>query len=98
IKIDDPFAETLAPDGGERFLHGHVCLQQRLIDTRMSRDRVVEIRKRGRIGHAVALHRRPGNARSREQGAESREQKSESSAKRNLQTTAQRSTSNAQLQ
>jgi len=67
IKIDDPFAETLAPDGSERFFDGHVCLQQRLIDASVSRDRVVEIRQRGRIGHAVALHR--VIATSKEQGA-----------------------------
>ena len=41
----------------------------------MSRDRVVEIRKPGRIRHAVALHRRIVNARSREQEAESRSQR-----------------------
>jgi len=45
IKIDDPFAETLAPDGSERFLDGHVCLQQRLINASMSRDRIIEIRQ-----------------------------------------------------
>ena len=62
VKVDNAFAETLAPDGSERLLDGHVCLQQRLIDASMWRDRVVEIRQRGRIGHAVALHRPIVNA------------------------------------
>ena len=57
VKVDNAFAETLPPDGSKRLFHGHVCLQQRLIDASMSRDRVVEIRQRKRIGHAFALHR-----------------------------------------
>src|SRR5436190_800765 len=62
VKVDDAFAETLAPDGSERLLHRHVCFQQRLIHASMSRDRVVKMGQCGRIGHAVALQRRMVNA------------------------------------
>ena len=57
VEVDDAFAQPLLPDGAERLLDRHVGLQQRLIDTAMSRDGVSEIGKPGDIGHAVALHR-----------------------------------------
>ena len=57
VEVDDSFAQPLLPDCAERLLDSHVGLQQRLIDTAMSRDGVIEIGKPGDIGHAVGLHR-----------------------------------------
>ena len=62
VEVDDSFAQPLLPDCAERLLDRHVGLQQRLIDTAMSRDGVIEIGKPGDIGHAVGLHRQAGNA------------------------------------
>ena len=72
VKVDDAFPQPLLPDCAERLLDSHVGLQQRLIDTAMSRDGVIEIGKPGDIGHVVGLHRQAGNAtmcRVGEQGA-----------------------------
>ena len=72
VEADDAFAQPLLPDCAERLLDRHVSLQQRLIDTAMSRDGVIEIGKPGDIGHVVGLHRQAGNAtmcRVGEQGA-----------------------------
>ena len=68
VEVDDSFAQPLLPDCAERLLDSHVGLQQRLIDTAMLRDGVIEIGKPGDIGHAVGLHRQAGNA-TWEQGA-----------------------------
>ena len=62
VEVDDSFAQPLLPDCAERLLDSHVGLQQRLIDTAMLRDGVIEIGKPGDIGHAVGLHRQTGNA------------------------------------
>jgi len=62
VEVDDAFAQPLLPDCAERLLDSHVSLQQRLIDTAMSRDGVIEIGKPGDIGHGVGLHRQAGNA------------------------------------
>jgi hypothetical protein len=57
VKVDDAFPQPLLPDCAQRLFDSHVGPQQRLIDTTMSRDGVIEIGKPGRIGHALALHR-----------------------------------------
>jgi hypothetical protein len=62
VEVDDSFAQPLLPDCAERLLDSHVGFQQRLINTAVSRDGVIEIGKPGDIGHAVGLHRQAGNA------------------------------------
>ena len=72
VKVDDAFPQPLLPDCAQRLLDSHVGPQERLIDTAMSRDGVIEIGKPGDIGHVVGLHRQAGNAtmcRVGEQGA-----------------------------
>ena len=64
VEVNDAFPQPLLADCAEGLLDSHVGFQQRLIDTAMSRDGVIEIGKPGDIGHVVRLHRQAGNANS----------------------------------